>query len=138
MSWKARLSRNMQELRVLFCPNSKASLPTRFYFEKNFNEIVQLNPGFAFAIRESEDTEPTLYAQYGTRNESYHIDIVTEGGWEEKRNLTGLTETEIEAKLKEICEIGGHITSPPTLSSINDIIKAEDRRKSKGFFPTPY
>jgi hypothetical protein len=46
--------------------------------------------------------------------------------------LTGLTEAEIEAKLKELVEIGATITIPPNLSRINDVIKAEDRRKIKG------
>jgi NADH dehydrogenase (ubiquinone) 1 alpha subcomplex subunit 2 len=68
MSWKARISRNLEEIRVIFCPTSKASLPTRFYFEKNFNELIQLNPGFPLAIRESEDTEPVIWGAYSNNN----------------------------------------------------------------------
>ncbi|KAJ0765198.1 putative ribosomal protein/NADH dehydrogenase [Helianthus annuus] len=61
----AQLSKNVKELRVLFCQTSPASASTRAFVEKNYKELKKANPKLPILIRECSATQPQLWARYG-------------------------------------------------------------------------
>ncbi|GAV77416.1 L51_S25_CI-B8 domain-containing protein [Cephalotus follicularis] len=65
MSWKGQLSRNLKELRILFCQTSPASSSTRTFVEKNYKDLKTLNPKLPILIRECSGIQPQLWARYG-------------------------------------------------------------------------
>lgn len=64
MSWRARLSVNVKEFRIHFCPNADSSAGVRRYFAKNYAELKTLNPGLPFLMREREGHDPIIIATY--------------------------------------------------------------------------
>ncbi|KAJ0471036.1 putative ribosomal protein/NADH dehydrogenase [Helianthus annuus] len=65
MAWIGHLSKNLKELRVLFCQTSPANSSTRAFIEKNYKELKKANPKLPILIREYSGTEPQLWARYG-------------------------------------------------------------------------
>ncbi|PIA40735.1 hypothetical protein AQUCO_02400065v1 [Aquilegia coerulea] len=93
MAWRGKLSRNLKELRVLFCQKSPASAQTREFVERNYKDLKTLNPKFPILIRECSQVQPQLWARY-------------DKGVERGFNLEGLTEAQITKVLKELVEAG--------------------------------
>ncbi|XP_042473670.1 NADH dehydrogenase [ubiquinone] 1 alpha subcomplex subunit 2-like isoform X2 [Zingiber officinale] len=65
MAWRAQLSRNLKELRFLFCQTSPASAQTREFLHKSYKDLKTLNPKLPILIRECRGVEPQLWARYG-------------------------------------------------------------------------
>lgn len=95
MSWRAQISRSIQELRFVACDTSQSSHglrcaaalthnlqcwlrceltngpicvcwePRSTFFRKNYGELKMLNPRTPFVYREAEEMEPFVYARYG-------------------------------------------------------------------------
>ncbi|KAE9459099.1 hypothetical protein C3L33_08993, partial [Rhododendron williamsianum] len=68
MAWRSNVSRNLKELRILFCQTSPASSSTRAFVENNYKDLKTLNPKLPILIRECTGTEPQLWARYGTKS----------------------------------------------------------------------
>ncbi|KAJ8492299.1 hypothetical protein OPV22_014020 [Ensete ventricosum] len=94
MAWRELLSRNIKELRFLFCQTSPASAHTREFVYKNYKDLKTLNPKLPILIRECRGVEPQLWARY---------DI----GVERCVRLDGLTEADINKKLEELAKAAG-------------------------------
>ncbi|KAL4171401.1 hypothetical protein KRP22_009496 [Phytophthora ramorum] len=58
MSWRAQISRSIQELRFVACDTSQSSAGLRTFFRKNYDELKMLNPLTPFVYREAEEMEP--------------------------------------------------------------------------------
>ncbi|GKB14498.1 NADH dehydrogenase [ubiquinone] 1 alpha subcomplex subunit 2-like protein [Tanacetum coccineum] len=67
MARLGQLSKNIKELRVLFCQSSPTSSSTRAFVEKNYKDLKKANPKLPILIRECSGTEPQLWARYGER-----------------------------------------------------------------------
>ncbi|KAK9105421.1 hypothetical protein Scep_022265 [Stephania cephalantha] len=93
MSWKGQLSRNLKELRVLFCQTSSASSQTREFVQKNYKELKTLNPRFPILIRECSGVQPQLWARYDM-------------GVEKGISLEGLSEAQIAKALEDLVKAG--------------------------------
>uniref|UniRef100_A0A7N1A731 Ribosomal protein/NADH dehydrogenase domain-containing protein n=1 Tax=Kalanchoe fedtschenkoi TaxID=63787 RepID=A0A7N1A731_KALFE len=93
MAWKAAFSRNLKELRILFCQTSPASAPTRSFVEKNYKELKTVNPKLPILIRECSGTEPQMWARYDL-------------GVEKGIRLDGLTEQQISSVLEQLAKAG--------------------------------
>eukprot|EP01121_Diplochlamys_sp_Union-15-3_P006757 TRINITY_DN1727_c1_g1_i1.p1 TRINITY_DN1727_c1_g1~~TRINITY_DN1727_c1_g1_i1.p1 ORF type:complete len:133 (+),score=20.85 TRINITY_DN1727_c1_g1_i1:48-446(+) len=101
MSWRARLSRNLQEIRILF--NTRVSgnetLPAEDsvgvvnFINKNYAELKHLNPRLPILIRNGPDATPRLWARYDYGAEAY-------------RDIAFSNEEDILEKLKELNDIG--------------------------------
>ncbi|KAF9625389.1 hypothetical protein IFM89_022212 [Coptis chinensis] len=96
MAWRGQLSRNLKEIRFLYCQKSPASAQTREFVEKNYRDLKTLNPKFPILIRECSQVEPQLWARY-------------DRGVERGVHLEGLTEAQITNVLKELAEAGADI-----------------------------
>ncbi|XP_028068567.1 uncharacterized protein LOC114271157 isoform X1 [Camellia sinensis] len=64
MAWRGNLSKNLKELRILFCQSSSASSSARSFVEKNYKDLKTLNPKLPILIRECNGIEPQLWARY--------------------------------------------------------------------------
>ncbi|XP_044332362.1 NADH dehydrogenase [ubiquinone] 1 alpha subcomplex subunit 2 isoform X2 [Aegilops tauschii subsp. strangulata] len=64
MAWRASLSRNVKEIRFLFCQSSPASGPAREFVKKNYGDIKTRNPTLPVLIRECSGVQPQLWARY--------------------------------------------------------------------------
>ncbi|OVA08143.1 Ribosomal protein/NADH dehydrogenase domain [Macleaya cordata] len=64
MAWRGHLSRNLKELRLLFCQSSPASAQTREFVQRNYKDLKTLNPKLPILIRECSGVEPQLWARY--------------------------------------------------------------------------
>ncbi|CAI9759389.1 unnamed protein product [Fraxinus pennsylvanica] len=64
MAWRGQLSRNLKELRLLFCQTSSATAPARSFVEKNYMDLKKQNPKFPILIYECRGVEPQLWARY--------------------------------------------------------------------------
>ncbi|PWA67455.1 NADH-ubiquinone oxidoreductase B8 subunit [Artemisia annua] len=94
MARLGQLSKNIKELRVLFCQSSPASSSTRAFVEKNYTELKKANPKLPILIRECSGTQPQLWARYAMSekvnqhghncSQGYHAEKVKERllGWE--------------------------------------------------------
>ncbi|KAJ9548325.1 hypothetical protein OSB04_020868 [Centaurea solstitialis] len=89
MAWRGQLSKNLKELRVLFCQTSEASSSTRSFVEKNYKELKKANPKLPILIRECSGTEPQLWARYDM-------------GVERGIRLEGMTEAQISKALEDL------------------------------------
>ena len=96
MAWRGNLSRNLKELRILFCQTSPASSSTRSFVEKNYKDLKKLNPRFPILIRECSGTEPQLWARYDMG--------VERGVW-----LEGMSEEQISKALEELVKVGASL-----------------------------
>lgn len=91
MSWRAQISRHIQELRFVACDTSQHSHGLRYeflycecsvpsvlsygysvWFRKNYEELKMLNPRTPFVYREAEEMDPFVYARYGKRIKQYN------------------------------------------------------------------
>lgn len=93
MAWRGHLSRNLKELRFLFCQTSPASSETREFVHRNYKDLKTLNPKFPILIRECSGIEPQIWARYDM-------------GCERCVSLDGLKEAEINKKLEELVKAG--------------------------------
>ncbi|GAB4837886.1 hypothetical protein Ancab_027411 [Ancistrocladus abbreviatus] len=93
MAWRAQLSKNLKELRILFCQTSPASSQTRGFVEKNYKELKTLNPKLPILIRECRGVEPQLWARYDM-------------GVERGVRLEGMTEEQIFKALEDLFKTG--------------------------------
>ncbi|XP_052190317.1 NADH dehydrogenase [ubiquinone] 1 alpha subcomplex subunit 2 [Diospyros lotus] len=93
MAWRANLSRNLKELRVLFCPASPASSSARNFIENNYKDLKKLNPKLPILIRECNGVEPQLWARYDM-------------GVERGIRLEGMTEAQILKALEDLGKVG--------------------------------
>ncbi|XP_077250125.1 NADH-ubiquinone oxidoreductase B8 subunit [Tasmannia lanceolata] len=96
MAWRGHLSRNLKELRFLYCQTSPASAQTREYVHRNYKELKTMNPTFPILIRECSGVEPQLWARYDMGAERYV-------------RLDGLTEAQISKKLEELVKAGATV-----------------------------
>ncbi|KAF8040537.1 hypothetical protein BT93_B2691 [Corymbia citriodora subsp. variegata] len=92
MAWRGQLSKNLRELRFLFCQSSPASSPARSFVEKNYKELKTLNPKLPILIRECRGTEPQLWVRY-------------DFGVEKGIRLDGLSEEQIFKALKDFAKL---------------------------------
>ncbi|XP_076916881.1 NADH dehydrogenase [ubiquinone] 1 alpha subcomplex subunit 2-like [Bidens hawaiensis] len=98
MARVGQLSKNLKELRVLFCQSSPASSSTRAFVEKNYKELKKANPKLPILIRECSGTEPQLWARYDM-------------GVERGIRLDGMTETQISKALENLVKAGSSLRS---------------------------
>ncbi|KAL7001787.1 hypothetical protein U1Q18_002935 [Sarracenia purpurea var. burkii] len=96
MAWKSHLSRNLKELRVLFCQTSPASSSARAFVENNYKDLKTLNPKLPILIRECNGIEPQLWARYDM-------------GVERGIRLEGLTEAQILKALEDLVKVGASL-----------------------------
>ncbi|CAM8922304.1 unnamed protein product [Rhodiola kirilowii] len=94
MAWRGQISKNLKEIRVLFCQTSPARASAREFVQKNYKELKTLNPKLPILIRECSNTEPQLWARYDM-------------GVEKGVRLHGLTEPHISKVLDELVKAGG-------------------------------
>ncbi|KAK4777803.1 hypothetical protein SAY87_017990 [Trapa incisa] len=92
MAWRSQLSKNIRELRFLFCQSSPESSVARSFVEKNYKDLKTLNPKLPILIRESRGVEPQLWVRY-------------DYGVEKGIRLEGLSEEEILKSLKESAKV---------------------------------
>lgn len=96
MAWRGQLSRNLKELRILFCQSSPASSSARSFVEKNYKELKKSNPKLPILIRECSGTEPQLWARYDM-------------GVERGVRLEGMSEEQISKALEELNKVGASL-----------------------------
>ncbi|XP_078447119.1 NADH-ubiquinone oxidoreductase B8 subunit [Wolffia australiana] len=89
MAWRGQITRNLKELRFLFCQTSPGSAATREFVKNHYKDLKTINPKFPFLIRECSGVEPQLWARYDM-------------GVERCVRLEGLTEAQIEGKLEDL------------------------------------
>lgn len=65
MSWRARLSTTLNEIRVVYCAHSASSAGTRAFIKHNYPDLKALNPGLPIYIRPSDGADPHIAARYG-------------------------------------------------------------------------
>ncbi|XP_072992294.1 NADH dehydrogenase [ubiquinone] 1 alpha subcomplex subunit 2 [Typha latifolia] len=93
MAWRGHLSRNLKELRFLYCQSSPGSTQTREFVHRNYKDLKTLNPKLPILIRECSGVEPQIWARYDIGVERYV-------------RLDGLTEAQISKKLEELVKAG--------------------------------
>ncbi|KAL0460301.1 UNVERIFIED_CONTAM: NADH dehydrogenase [ubiquinone] 1 alpha subcomplex subunit [Sesamum latifolium] len=93
MAWRAQLSRNLKELRILLSPNSPSSSSTRAFIENNYKDLKTKNPKLPILIREATGIEPQLWARYDM-------------GIERGIRLEGLNEQQISKALEDLAKGG--------------------------------
>eukprot|EP01104_Vermistella_antarctica_P004548 TRINITY_DN14980_c0_g1_i1.p1 TRINITY_DN14980_c0_g1~~TRINITY_DN14980_c0_g1_i1.p1 ORF type:complete len:167 (-),score=50.63 TRINITY_DN14980_c0_g1_i1:91-591(-) len=118
MSWRAALSRNLREVRVIFCAESKSSEGVRNFLIKNYNDFKTLNPGLPFLLRDGPNAAPSLNVRY-------------DFGKEQSVPLDDLNESQIEQHLKELVLKGDSMPR----SKYESADMGEDEVKST--FPRP-
>uniref|UniRef100_A0A7S0G3A6 Ribosomal protein/NADH dehydrogenase domain-containing protein n=1 Tax=Rhodosorus marinus TaxID=101924 RepID=A0A7S0G3A6_9RHOD len=64
MSWKARLSVALNELRVVYCTKSGSSEGTRDFLKKYYSELKTLNPGLPIYVRPCDGADAKVLARY--------------------------------------------------------------------------
>ncbi|KAM7496580.1 hypothetical protein LguiA_020994 [Lonicera macranthoides] len=96
MAWRANLSRNLKELRILCCQTSPASADARAFVEKNYKELKSLNPKFPILIRECSGVEPQIWARYDM-------------GVERGIRLEGMKEPQILKALEDLVKVGASL-----------------------------
>ncbi|KAK1259942.1 NADH dehydrogenase [ubiquinone] 1 alpha subcomplex subunit 2 [Acorus gramineus] len=93
MAWRGHLSKNLKELRFLYCQTSPASAQTREFVNRNYKDLKTLNPMFPILIRECSGVEPQIWARYDMGVDRYV-------------RLDGLSEPQITKKLEELVKAG--------------------------------
>ena len=96
MSWRGRLSANIQELRFLYTDGGEASTGLRSFISKNYWELKRLNPRLSLLNRTAGDEEsypPMIVARY-------------DFGKEQSSIVAGFSEDQVEAVLKKFVETG--------------------------------
>ncbi|KAK3443063.1 hypothetical protein EUGRSUZ_B03411 [Eucalyptus grandis] len=102
MAWRGQLTKNLRELRFLFCQSSPASSSARSFVENNYKELKTLNPKLPILIRECRGTEPQLWVRY-----AIGAQVLSKGnfGVEKGIRLEGLSEEQIFKALKEFAKL---------------------------------
>ncbi|KAJ0407844.1 hypothetical protein P43SY_008305 [Pythium insidiosum] len=100
MSWRAQISRAVQELRFVACDTSQHSQGLRTFFRRNYAELKMLNPRTPFVYREAEAMQPFIYARF-------------DWGKEQKIFVDNKTDDEILEVLKGIVEYGHSLPKSP-------------------------
>jgi len=62
--WKSLISKNVKELRFIFCQTSPSSLGIRRWLDNNYVDIKKSNPDALLLIRECQNVEPNILARY--------------------------------------------------------------------------
>uniref|UniRef100_A0A6B2LRF9 Ribosomal protein/NADH dehydrogenase domain-containing protein n=1 Tax=Arcella intermedia TaxID=1963864 RepID=A0A6B2LRF9_9EUKA len=93
MSWIARASTNMREMRLILCHASASSSGARKFLDTHYPTIKRLNPQLPFYVRHYPNVEPRLVARY-------------DYGGEAMRDLTDLSDKQVYEKMKELVDIG--------------------------------
>eukprot|EP00697_Spironema_sp_BW2_P017557 gnl/Spiro4/9286_TR4895_c0_g1_i1.p1 gnl/Spiro4/9286_TR4895_c0_g1~~gnl/Spiro4/9286_TR4895_c0_g1_i1.p1 ORF type:complete len:189 (+),score=29.59 gnl/Spiro4/9286_TR4895_c0_g1_i1:52-567(+) len=108
MSWRAALSLNMQEIIFNVCQTSKSSHGAREFIWNNYRELKRLNPFLPFLVRETQGTTPRVIVRY-------------DFGQKVTRDLTDMSEAEVEWTLKEMNRVGEIM--PRSRESIIDTVQ---------------
>ena len=93
MSWRARLSRQVQEIRFNICPSSPASSGAIQFIEREYLEFKTLNPRLPFLVREYDNKPAFLIARY-------------DFGEEKQISIDNKSADEILNDLKDVCLAG--------------------------------
>jgi len=116
----------MNQLWIQYNPETgPAALPLQNFIRNNYKELKRLNPGFTFAVRERK-TNPLIRATYTW-------------GVEEERDLTGLSEKQIEKVLEDLTELGKKHQDPADYVPKDDVIEGSVYKKDNSpFFRIAY
>ncbi|GAA0148118.1 hypothetical protein Leryth_009558 [Lithospermum erythrorhizon] len=98
MAWRGQISKNLKELRFLFCQTSPTSASTRSFIEKNYKDLKTHNPKLPILIREARNIEPQLWARFDM-------------GVERGIRLEGLSEEQISKALEDVVKVGAALKS---------------------------
>lgn len=94
MAWRAQVSRQLHELKLLIGgQNPAASQHLRSFIESNYTDLKTLNPNFPFLVRSYDGPDPMFIATYGF-------------GHTVEENLKGLDEKGITQKLQDLVALG--------------------------------
>merc|ERR1711920_94194 len=93
MSWRAQISRNLREIRIVCAQQAENSKGVRQFFDKNYHELKMLNPSTPMFYREMSEISPFLYARY-------------DWGKEKKVDVSDMTDKEVTEQLKQLVELG--------------------------------
>jgi len=97
-SWKNLLSKNLKEIRFVFCQKSPESAGARRYVHRNYLELKEANPEFPIIIRECQNAAPNVMARY-------------DFGVEKRVFVDFKTEKEIEEIVQELVEQADKVNS---------------------------
>lgn len=100
MSWRAQISRAVQELRFVACDTSQHSQGLRTFFRSNYAELKMLNPRMPLVYREAEEMRPFVYARF-------------DWGKEKQVFVENKSEEEILAIVKGLVEYGQTLPMSP-------------------------
>ncbi|KAI5809900.1 thioredoxin-like protein [Peziza echinospora] len=91
-------SKQLRELRFLFCQTGEASTSLRSFLSKSYPVLKKHNPTTPILIREALGTQPKVFARYAL-------------GKEESVPLAGLSEKQIEEKVTALVKATGTQTA---------------------------
>lgn len=89
MSWRARLSVSLNELRIVYCAKSASSAGTREFVKSNYADLKAFNPGLPIYVRPAEGVEPHVAARY-------------ERGVYEVRPTAGMSESQVLGVVEQL------------------------------------
>jgi len=117
MSWRARLSINMLELRFVYSSTAQNSEGVKNFLKQNFQELQTLNPKLPILSRTPPDVSPVVIAYY-------------DWGQFKEFSLDNATELEVEEKVRELNQIGEKMEKGWALfPKDRDLIDESDVRK---------
>eukprot|EP01087_Luapelamoeba_hula_P023807 TRINITY_DN8837_c0_g1_i1.p2 TRINITY_DN8837_c0_g1~~TRINITY_DN8837_c0_g1_i1.p2 ORF type:complete len:122 (-),score=16.61 TRINITY_DN8837_c0_g1_i1:133-498(-) len=93
MSWRARLSTNMQEMRFHVCPTSASSQGTRDFLTSNWASFRMLNPRFPIFVRDATGLKASVLVRY-----DWNV--------EKRVDVEGYSKEQLETTIKELVEQG--------------------------------
>mmetsp|Transcript_126406 Transcript_126406/g.188630 ORF Transcript_126406/g.188630 Transcript_126406/m.188630 type:complete len:123 (+) Transcript_126406:22-390(+) len=73
-SWLARMSTNIQELRIIMCPKGEGSAGMREFLQNRYHWIKALNPKLPILVRTGETAQANMYCRYDF-NQTKHADL---------------------------------------------------------------
>ncbi len=88
MSWRADISRNVQQLRFFYDSRNPQSAGLRQFVENNYRELKALNPYTPLLVRLREGAPTQVWAAYDTADEV--------------RELEGASEAQVEAAVRDL------------------------------------
>lgn len=62
--WRAQLSRQLREIRIVSCQTGSASAGVRPFVEHHYRELQMLNPEFPLVFREVAGTQPYMSVRH--------------------------------------------------------------------------
>src|SRR3989338_7245672 len=119
MAWRPRLSRSLQELRVVYCPKAPHSAGVRQFMAANFTDLEQLNPGFPLLDRPmTEANDAKLFARY-------------DYGVEDVRRVDNLSSDQVADVVKSLVEKGATMKRSPweSMKPNKDIVDGKNPEK---------